>query len=201
MVGRAFRTMEIRSVFQTAKREWDNISISLELCGEIGEFELVHYIESKPELIRSLIGMEKKIHDHDYLTRDAAFVFAELVSEAVRRLGLNPNLANTFGGGYSWVRTGWFDLVGLDFDNLNNLEERLTQEIFFFRLFYPSREDYGWLFDSPSTVSSFKYIYDKFRSWQSDPVGYDRDIKLYKTEIDPIWEGLTAALDVQYGQC
>jgi len=184
MDGRAFRTMEIQSVFQTAKREWDNISISLELCGGIGEFDLVHYIESKPELIRSLIGMEKKIHDHDYLTRDAALVFAELVSEAGRRLGLDPNLANTFGGGYSWVRTGWFDLVGLGFDNLVNLEERLTQEIFFFRLFYPSREDYGWLFDSPNTASSFKYIYDKFRSWQSDPVGYDRDVKLYKTEID-----------------
>jgi hypothetical protein len=161
--------MEIQLVFQTAKREWDNISISLELCGEIGEFDLVRYIESKPELIRSLIGMEKKIHSHDYLTRDAAFVFAELVSEAGRRLGLNPNLADTFGGGYSWARTGWFDLVGLGFDNLNNLEERLTQEIFFFRLFYPSREDYGWLFDSTSTVSSFKYIYENSDHGRATP--------------------------------
>ena len=113
--------MEIQSVFQIAKREWENISISLELCGDIGEFDLVHYIETKPELIRSLTGMEDKLHVHDYLTREAAFVFAELVSEAGRRLGLNPELADTFGGGYSWVRTGWFDLVGIGFDNLSVL--------------------------------------------------------------------------------
>ncbi len=189
--------MEIQSIFQIAKREWENISISLELCGDIVEFDLVRYIGAKPELIRSLIGMENKIHTHDYLTREAAFVFVELASETGRRLGLNQNLADAFGCGYSWVRTSWFDLVSLGFEDLDNLEEHLTQEIFLFRLFFSSEEDYGWAFDSPIVVSNFKLIFDRFRLWQIDHVGYDRDLELYRTEIDPIWEGLTAALDVQ----
>lgn len=193
--------MEIRSVHQIAKREWENISVSLELCGDIGKFDLARYIERDPELIRNLIGMEKKIHRHDYLTREAAYVFTELGKEAGGRLGLKAEMAKAFGGGYSWVRTGWFDLINLEFEDLDILEGHLTRKIFFFRLFFPLKEDFSWLFDSPAVTSNFKSIFERFLSWQRDPVGYDRDLESYKTEIDPIREGLASALDIQSGRC
>jgi hypothetical protein len=193
--------MEIRSVFQIAKREWENISVSLELCGDIGKFDLVRYIEREPQLIRNLIGMEKKIHEHDYLTREAAYVFTELGKEAGERLGLTPGLAGAFGGGYSWVRTGWFDLINLEIDDLEILEDHLTRKILFFRLFFPLKEDFGWVFDSPDVTSSMKSIFDRFSSWQTDPVGYDKDLESYKNEIAPIREGLASALEIGSGRC
>ncbi len=193
--------MEIRSVHQIAKREWENISVSLELCGNIGKFDLVRYIENKPQLIRNLIGMEKKIPEHDYLTREAAYVFTELGKEAGERLGLTSELAKAFGGGYSWVRTGWFDLINLEFDDFEILEDHLTRKIFFFRLFFPLKEDFSWVFDSTDVTLNFKSIFERFSSWQNDPVGYDRDLERYKKEIEPIREGLASALDIESGRC
>lgn len=193
--------MEIRSVHQIAKREWENISVSLELCGNIGKFDLVRYIENEPQLIRNLIGMEKKIPEHDYLTREAAYVFTELGKEAGERLGLTSELAKAFGGGYSWVRTGWFDLINLEFDDFEILEDHLTRKIFFFRLFFPLKEDFSWVFDSTDVTLNFKSIFERFSSWQNDPVGYDRDLERYKKEIEPIREGLASALDIESGRC
>ncbi|MCI0480716.1 MAG: hypothetical protein L0213_03910 [Candidatus Dadabacteria bacterium] len=193
--------MEIRSVHQIAKREWENISVSLELCGNIGKFDLVRYIEKEPQLIRNLIGMEKKIPEHDYLTREAAYVFTELGKEAGERLGLTSELAKAFGGGYSWVRTGWFDLINLEFDDFEILEDHLTRKIFFFRLFFPLKEDFSWVFDSTDVTLNFKSIFERFSSWQNDPVGYDRDLERYKKEIEPIREGLASALDIESGRC
>jgi hypothetical protein len=163
--------MEIRSVFQIAKREWENISVSLELCGDIGKFDLARYIEKEPQMIRNLIGMEKKLHEHDYLTREAAYVFTELGREAGERLGLTTELSIAFGGGYSWVRTGWFDLMNIEFANLVILEDHFTRKIFFFRQFFPIKEDFGWVFDSPDVTSNLKSIFERFLSWQNDPVG------------------------------
>ncbi|HSC36174.1 MAG TPA: hypothetical protein VLG45_12930 [Thermodesulfobacteriota bacterium] len=193
--------MEIRSVHQIAKREWENISVSLELCGNIGKFDLVRYIEKEPQLIRNLIGMEKKIPEHDYLTMEAAYVFTELGKEAGERLGLTSELAKAFGGGYSWVRTGWFDLINLEFDDFEILEDHLTRKIFFFRLFFPLKEDFSWVFDSTDVTLNFKSIFDRFSSWQNDPVGYDRDLERYKKDIEPIREGLASALDIESGRC
>ena len=186
---------------QIAKREWENISVSLELCGNIGKFDLVRYIEKEPQLIRNLIGMEKKIPEHDYLTREAAYVFTELGKEAGERLGLTSELAKAFGGGYSWVRTGWFDLINLEFGDFDFLEDHLTRKIFFFRLFFPMKEDFSWVFDSPDVTFSFKSIFERFSNWQNDPVGYDRDLEHYKKEIEPIREGLASALDIESGRC
>lgn len=193
--------MEIRSVFQIAKREWENVSISLEECGEIGTFDLTHYVETRPELIRNLIGMEKKLHTHDYLTREAAYVFTVLGKEAGARLGLGLQMSNTFGSGYSWVRTGWFDLVGLEYDYIEQLEDHLTRKILFFMLFYPGGEDFGWVFDSPSVVCNLKTIFRRFMSWQEDPYCYERDVKLYETRMETLREGLTTALDADSGRC
>jgi len=193
--------MEIRSVFQIAKREWENVSVSLGRCGDIGKFDLVRYVEKEPQLIRNLMGMEKKIPEHDYLTREAAYVFTELGKEAGERLGLTSELAKAFGGGYSWVRTGWFDLINLEFDDLEILEDHLTRKIFFFRLFFPIKEDFGWVFDSQDVTTNLKSIFERFLSWQNDPVGYDNDLEYYRKEIEPIREGLASALDIESGRC
>lgn len=194
-------SMEIRSVFQIAKREWENVSVSLESCGGIGEFDLVPYIETKPELIRNLIGMERKLCERDYLSREAAYVFTELGSEAALRLGLKGRLARAFGGGYGWVRTGWFDLAGVEFDHAEELEEHLTQEMFFFSLFFPRGGEYGWVFDSPIVSSRLKSVFDRFLSWQSDPSGYEKDVKPYRTRIDSLLSGLTQAFGAQSDRC
>lgn len=49
--------MEIRAVAQIARREWENIAISLEDCGDIGKFDLEDHINDNLDLIKNLIGM------------------------------------------------------------------------------------------------------------------------------------------------
>ena len=99
------------------------------------------------------------------------------------------------------MRTGWFDLINLEFDDFEILEDHLTRKIFFFRLFFPLKEDFSWVFDSTDVTLNFKSIFERFSSWQNDPVGYDRDLERYKKEIEPIREGLASALDIESGRC
>lgn len=53
--------MEIETVYQIAKREWDNISISLAECGSTGNLEFDKLITQCPILITNLYEMEIKL--------------------------------------------------------------------------------------------------------------------------------------------
>ena len=193
--------MEIRAVAQIARREWENIAISLEDCGDIGKFDVEHHISDNPGLIKNLIEMGNKLHLYDYLTSEAASVFTELAYKAAERLGLKGSIARSFGAGYSWVRTGWFDLMWLDFEDIYDLEEHLVKQIFFFKIFFPNFVDLNWCFDSPSIIQNFNAVYARFVVWQNKPEGYVQDYKLYKEQIEPIWIGLSMILDSPIGNC
>lgn len=193
--------MEIRAVAQIARREWENIAISLEDCGDIGKFDLEDHINDNLDLIKNLIGMEYKVHLYDYLTLEAASVFTELAYKAAERLGLKGNIARSFAGGYSWVRTGWFDLMWTDFKDIYDLEQHLIKQIFFFKIFFPKFVDLSWCFDSPSVIESLNAVYNRFVGWQNNPAGYAHDYKLYKEQIEPIWINLSMVLDNPIGNC
>ena len=130
--------MEKQRALQIAKREWKNIRLSLQSCGDIGEFfdaglltklnrganlETTNF--SFPQspirmskstkgslLARELIDMDYKLNrlpTYGYFTPEAAHVFTALTSRAVNRLGLRERPAKSFGSGYSLVRTGCLD--------------------------------------------------------------------------------------------
>lgn len=108
--------METLKALKIAKREWENIRTSLELCGDIGEVQSNNYPLDKLLsasngllLIKNLLDMDRKLSINGYLTQEAAYVFKILTTKAGKRLGLSDKLARTFGSGYSWVRTSWFD--------------------------------------------------------------------------------------------
>ncbi len=106
--------MQIERGLIIARREWRNIRVSLEGYGDIGEFDSKNHASSKPDsllvsevllLVKNLIEMENKFPKYAYLTQEAGYVFASLASKAAGRLGLIGEMAQTFGRGYSWVRT------------------------------------------------------------------------------------------------
>src|ERR1700758_784718 len=123
--------MEIQRALQIATKEWGNIKASLQMCGDIGEFDSKNYLNSSLAitegllLFRNLIEMENKLPTYGYFTQEASYVFTSLGSKAAERLGFTDELAQTFGRGYSWVRTGWFDSVGIE-------EQHLMKQVIFF---------------------------------------------------------------------
>lgn len=195
--------MDIQSSVQVARREWENIQISLEECGDIGEFDLKQYIVKKSSLRKNLLEMEKKIPVYDYLTLEAAYSFADLASKAGERLGLSRELAKTFGSGYSWVRTGWVDLRWLPKGKVR-IKDYVVNQVLFFRLFFPTNkegESFIWDFDSPVVQKKLKVIFDKFYSWQGNPDSRIEDFVSYKNTLAPLWLGLTMTMDTPVGWC
>ncbi|MGH7806857.1 MAG: hypothetical protein ACRENT_02060 [Thermodesulfobacteriota bacterium] len=194
--------MDIQTEFQISKREWENIKVSLEMCGDTGDFNLKNHLFNRPDLMRNLIEMENKILTYDYSTLEAAYVFAELASKAGEKLGLVGEFAKTFGSGYSWVRTGWFDLRWIDYDRKMRLKDYVINQVLFFRLFFESSYgDFGWDFDSPDVRRKLKLIFDKFYIWQNHPESHVQDFMCYKADLVPIWHGLSLILDCPVGRC
>jgi hypothetical protein len=188
---------EIQRAFQIATREWENIKASLETCGDIGEFQSKNHSRSKPDsllvsesliLVRNLIRMENKLPTCGYLTQEAAYAFIYLSSRAVERLGLKSGMAQIFGRGYSWVRTGWFDPCGIE-------EQHVVKQLFFMKIFFPLGGFFKWDFNSPSVKTKLKAILHKFVLWQDNPRTYIQDVRNYSAALEPLWLGLSLALD------
>jgi hypothetical protein len=180
---------------QIARREWGNIRSSLELCSDIEEFNSENPISSRiakiedSRLVENLIRMENKLQTYGYFTQEASYVFTLFASIAAERLGLKGKLAKTYGRGYSWVRTGWFDVGSVE-------KHHLTKQIIFFKLFFPLGRDFiGWDFNSPAVKTKLKAIVDKFALWQSNPDSYVQDITECREQLEPLWYGLSSALD------
>ena len=192
--------MDIQTELQISKREWENIKVSLEMCGDIGQFNLKKHVNRSPDLIENLIGMENKVLIYDYSTLEAAYVFAELASKAGEKLGLVGDFAKTFGSGYRWVRTGWFDLRWISPDRKGRLKDYVINQVLFFRLFFESNDgDFGWDFDSPEARRKLKLIFDKFYVWHIHPESHIEDFICYKVELVPLWHGLSLILDSPVG--
>ncbi len=187
--------MTIPRALQIAKREWENIRVSLEKFGDTGEFDSRCYVNrnfnSLSEgslLVRNLIEMDNKHPTHWYFTQEAAYVFTTLASRAGERLGLITGLAHTFGRGYSWARTGWFDSYGIQ-------EQHVIKELFFMKVFFPLGGYLKWYFDSPEVMTKLRAILYMFAGWQENPRRYIEDVGRYRDQLEPLWRGLSLALD------
>ncbi len=173
--------MEIQRAIQIAKREWENIGTSLEMCGDIGEFDSKDYLnircalsENSP-VVRNLIEMDNKFPTHRYLTPEAAYVFNILVSTAAERLGLIGESRQNFGRGYSLIRTSCFIPNGTE-------EERMKQLVFL-KFFFPIRGGFNWKFHSPPVKVRLKTIFDKFVVCQCTSETYIENSRPYESQI------------------
>ncbi|MGE5443488.1 MAG: hypothetical protein ACM3SR_02675 [Ignavibacteriales bacterium] len=188
---------EIQRALQIARREWGNIKASLETCGDIGEFHSKNHARSKPDsrlvsesliLVRNLIRMENKFPTYGYFTQEAAYAFIYLASRAAERLSLKSGMAQIFGRGYSWVRTGWFDPYGIE-------EQHVIKQLFFMKIFFPLGGFLNWDFNSSAVKTKLRAILHKFVMWQDNPRSYIQDVRNYNADIEPLWQGLSLALD------
>ncbi|MER3446018.1 MAG: hypothetical protein C4291_03905 [Candidatus Dadabacteria bacterium] len=185
--------MEIIRPFQIAKREWGNIRSSLEVCGDIGEFDSENPINNRlteikgSPLVENLIRMENKFQTYGYFTPEAGYVFSALVSAAAERLGLVGGLAEAFGNGYSWVRTGWFDL-----DHVG--KQHVIKQLFFMKIFFPLGGYFNWDFNSRESKIKLKAVFSRFFAWQNSPRSYIQDIIDFRDQIEPLLLGLFLAL-------
>jgi hypothetical protein len=190
--------MEIQRALQIAQREWENIRVSLENCGDTGEFGensvCLLQIEGL-HLIRNLIEMENKLPKSGYFTGEAASIFTNLASIAAERVGLKGNLAQVFGTGYSWVRTGCFNLNSIYVEE----PKHIIKQLFFFKLFFPIGGGFNWDFNSPVIKTKLHLVFHKFIAWQCAPGSYVQDVKDYKSQIEPLLRGLSLALDTSIG--
>ena len=187
--------MEIQRALQIARREWENIRVSLENCGDTGEFDLENSIcllqIEGLHLIRNLIEMENKLPKSGYFTGEAASIFTNLASIAAERIGLKDNLAQVFGTGYSWVRTGCFNLNSIYVEE----PKHIIKQLFFFKLFFPIGGGFNWDLNSPVIKTKLHLVFHKVVTWQGDPCRYIQDVKDYKSQIEPLLRGLTLALE------
>jgi hypothetical protein len=187
--------MEILKALKIEKREWENIRVSLQRCGDIGEFDSKNHLDSDTALmhgglplVKNLTEMENKFPKHGYFTREAAYVFSTLATRAGEKLRLNNGLAQTFGSGYSWVRTGCLDLDGKEG------HKQIIKQLFFFKLFFPVGGFFNWDFNSPVVKKKLNLVFYKFITWQNNPGSYIQDVRDYREQIEPLWRGLLLAL-------
>lgn len=189
--------MKVLRAVQIAKREWENIRISLENCGDIGEVDFEDSVNSEImriegfHLVKNLIEMESKLSKYGYFTPEAAYVFSTLALGAAKRLGLTCRLAHAFGSGYSLVRTGYFDLNGITDEEEH---PQIIKRLFFLKLFFPVGGDFNWDFNSPVVKAKLKLVFHNFVEWQDDPRSFIQDVRNYKAQLEPLLRGLLRAL-------
>ncbi len=185
--------MKINRVVQIARREWENIKSSLEMCGDIGEFDSENPIHCRlteiegSRLVQNITGMGNKFQTYGYFTQEAAYVFSALVSSAAERLGLVGGLAETFGNGYSWVRTGWFDM-----DHVG--KQHVIKQLFFMKIFFPFGGYFNWDFNSRESKTKLRAVFNRFIAWQDNPKSYGQDLNNHKDQLEPLLLGLFLAL-------
>jgi len=177
-----------------AQREWENVRSSLELSGDIGEFDkgdfMIGVIEEdviirEPLLsptksvsvyaptyypmyfVKNLLTMDQKLAKEGYSTIEALYVFVEIATKAAERLGLNGSFSMSFGAGYGSARTGWIAEKGYP----------LERELFVKMFFRNRNEGYDWDFFWNSVKENLNGIFIKFQAWQNDESLYKKEVK------------------------
>lgn len=184
----------LKDALVIAQREWENVRSSLELAGDIGEFDkedfMIGVIEEdviirEPLLsptksvsgysptfypmyfVKNLLTMDEKLGKEGYKTIEALYVFVELATKASERLGLSGSFSMSFGAGYGSARTGWIAEKGYP------LERDL-----FVKMFFRNRtKNYTWDFYWTSVRENLSEIFSKFDAWQNDESLYKREVK------------------------
>ncbi len=179
---------------EIARREWNNVRKSLELAGDIGEFDkedfMIGVIEEdviirKPiegytksvsvydptfypmYLVDNLMTMQENFEERGYSAPEALFVFIELATKGAERLGLTGSFAMSFGSGYGNVRTGWIAEKGYP----------VEREIFSEMFFRHRKRSYEWDFHWTSVQQKLKSIMDKFKGWQNNEALFKGEVK------------------------
>ena len=177
-----------------AQREWENVRSSLELSGDIGEFDKEDFmigviaedvIIREPLLsptksvsvyaptfypmyfVQNLLTMDQKLAKEGYSTIEALYVFVEIAAKAAERLGLNGSFAMSFGTGYGGARTGWIAEKGYP----------IERELFVKMFFKNRKKSYDWDFCWSSVKENLSGIFIKFQSWQNDEDLYKKEVK------------------------
>lgn len=185
---------EIANASEIAREEWENIRVSLALCGDAGDFcgddfmlgtisgeTITREPLGSPTksvsvysptyypmyLVKNLREFREKFPEKNYRTTEALYVYVELVNAAALRLGLEGTLAMGFASGYANVRTGWIAEKGLP-----------EQSAVFSEMFFSDRpKKYDWDFHWNSVRESFAEIYEKFVAWRDSPTLYLNESK------------------------
>lgn len=189
--------MKSEETIRIAKREWENIRVSLNSIADVGELDFGAVPSSRFAknynglyLVNSLNRLSQGFPEHGYFTPEAAYVYVYLVSIAGKNLGLEDNFAESFGSGYSWVRTGFFDL--------NYVEDHrsVIKQLLFFQTFYPIEGDFNWSFDSPEAKEKLRRVFNNFQLWQNNPAAYVSGLRAFREKLEPLRRGLSLALGV-----
>lgn len=189
--------MKSEETIRTAKREWDNIRKSLIEIADVGELDFSAIPSSGFAkkysglyFVNSLNLLDEGFSEHGYFTPEAAYVFVNLAYIAGKKLGLEDNFAESFGSGYSWVRTGFFDLYYVE-DHRS-----VIKQLLFFQTFYPIEGDYNWSFESSEVRDRLKRVFNNFHLWQNNPAAYVRGLRVFREKLEPLRRGLSQALGV-----
>ncbi|MEE9238875.1 MAG: hypothetical protein V3U58_04860 [Thermodesulfobacteriota bacterium] len=177
-----------------AQREWENVRSSLELSGDIGEFDKEDFmigviaedvIIREPLLsptksvsvyaptfypmyfVQNLLAMDQKLAKEGYSTIEALYVFVEIATKAAERLGLKGSFSMSFGAGYGSARTGWIAEKGYP----------IERELFVKMFFKNRKKSYDWDFCRSSVKENLNVIFIKFQSWQNDEDLYKKEVK------------------------
>ena len=158
---------------EIARREWEHIRHSLEMCGDIGEFNAENFVFDKSNYISNLslfvvnlIEMDEKSMRYGYATPEALDVFTTLSTRALERLGFSKEWALAFGYGYGYIRTGWLGLH----------EEIEGQQMLFSKMFFPLGASFNWDFDHSLAKIKLQIVFESFRGWQDNPQLYTQNL-------------------------
>ena len=169
---------------QILKKEWDTLRIYFDDCGDIGEFKLEDLMNSswvrgeEEALIVKTLRMYESFPIYGYASPEAFSVFTILVSSAAEKLGLNNDIAYSFGLGFGFVRTGFISHSELE-----------PKQIIFYKLFFPlGAVANNYLDFEPSLVKpKIKALFERFKLWDSSPESYLDDYMAYK-DIEQAWK-------------
>ena len=169
---------------QILKKEWDTLRIYFDDCGDIGEFKMEDLMNSswvrgeEEALIVKTLRMYESFPIYGYASPEAFSVFTILVSSAAEKLGLNNDIAYSFGLGFGFVRTGFISRSELE-----------PKQIIFYKLFFPlGAVANNYLDFEPSLVKpKIKALFERFKLWDSSPESYLDDYMAYK-DIEQAWK-------------
>ncbi len=181
--------MSIQKAHHILEREWGNLSNYFEECGYLGNLNLEDIRRNSACLsgggewfISNLISMEDKLPQYGYSTPEAVYILTVLASIAANKLGLDEELAYDFGISYAFARTGLLSYH-------HTLHPR---QVLFSKIFYPFgvvafQWDLNSEFDQSLIKKKLQIVFDKFKSWQSDPRLYDHDLFLFQS-MGEVWK-------------
>ena len=184
----------LKEALLIAEREWGKLALSLELAGDIGDFDKEDFmigvieedviirksLESRTKsvsiyaptfypmyFIENVLVMNQKLQGSGYRTTQALYVYIELATKAAERLGLRGSFAMSFGSGYAHVRTGWVAEKGY------SVERRIFEKMFF----RDRKKHFEWDFHWTSVRERLREVFQKWTLWQSDEELYLKEAK------------------------